>query len=935
MATDASQQATRNAGPTSRPRDRRDGIGRSGPWLSSQRVTLPAAVDGHVDRPSLLDRCDPVQRPFTAICAPAGFGKTTLLAAVCRRARQRGHLVAWLNLDEGDDPFLLLSYLFLGFDRAGLALHGDPAGTGDDELGDRLAMLLGSIQDHGTCVLALDEVERLQSGESAALLNRIMRYAPGNLHFALAYREQPRPLEVAPRFLAGRGLVVTADELRFAKPDIARFLGTRPPRRDVAELADASRGWPLALRLMRDFAGGPKTPVATTSLAANWIETRLFRGVPTADRELIEGAALFRRPDADFLDAVLGAGTARRLKAMPVLAGLLGGDGGGDLDIHPLIRGYCATKLSRDLPQRFRDLHTRAAGVFGQRGDVAAGIRHALAAGDPGLAGAMLENAGGIRFWLRWGTRRTRDAVDLLPEETLKRFPRLVLARCALLAASGRLDEADRVYAEACARTDGMRSDREGGSDRDLRVDDLIFRGLRAFVGCRSAGDPEVQDIVKTCAEIADYPGLHSQGKAALKFGLSVARYRRGDFGTAERWAVRTRQDDGRYLWMHANLLQGATAFAQGRSRDAARFYKSIRAAKGDLRGDARPTFAFAFAHAALSAELDLERGARAGAPRGLASMEELAAQGAYLDAYVATADTAAELSLRFEGPTAALDGLERALDFANRTGRPALQQCLAALHAEMLVRAGHLDRADAFWGSERLPRDVDDCVDRERLGWREAEYICRARLQLLAARREFAAGEQLAAAFIRAADAGGLARSLSWALAFAVALAQGAGRPGPARAHLLRYVRLYARTGYARALIRQRGAWRLLREMDPKELPGELRSARTSLLQVLDENSAPGRSSPASAPSPEPQPARPDFSSRELAILSRLDTARDKEIAAELALSESGVRYHVRNIFRKLGVSDRHAAAQCGREFVPPPPPDTGVINDHSAALV
>lgn len=887
--------------------------GSPAPWLSLHRVELPEPVEGYVDRPALMAHCDPVRRRLTAVSAPAGFGKTTLLAAGCRQARQRGHLVAWLCLDERDDPSALLSYLALSFVKAGLDIRGESNDEGADGIGCRLAWLLRGIRDHGAkCVLVLDDLHRLATEQSVDLLNRVILSAPPNLCLALAYREQPRRLAVAPWILHGQGLVLTVEELRFTRPEIARFFDTKLSREELAWMAEVSGGWPFALRLERNLSRGATTPAFAKSLAANWIETKLLRGLAPEDRNLIAGAAIFRRADEELLDGVLGPGSSRRLAALPALRGLVGVSDGAEprtLDVHPLVRVYCADKLARETPERLRALHVEAARVLGRRGDVVDAMRHANEGGDPSLAATILEDAGAIRFWLRHGMRRTRDADSLLPD-VLERFPRLALARAALLTASGRLAEADRVYAAACARTDGMRRDREGGSDRAIEVDNQIFKGLRALFGCRSVGDPEVRAAMAACRRLADHPGLDRRSRAALRFGLSVLDYQAGEFESSLAWAHQIRDDDGRYLWMYASLQFGATAFARGASRQAAETYRNItNGSKDGVLYDTGP----AFAHEALIAELELETNGTVQRPDKAAPFEELARKGAWLDIYVATAESAAELGLRQRGPLGALGELERALDFARRTGRPALRQCLGALCVEMLALAGRLDRADEIWTAEGLPETVEGFLDRRALGWRERECICRGRLQLLLARRDFAAGEALAQAFIDAADAGGLRRSLSWALAMAMALAHAAGNTALARERTLEYLRLHAQTGYARALIRQRRqGLPLLEQLDGAGLKPTLGSARTSLLRALrsvEESSW----SPAPA-TPEDSPIR--LSRRELEIVHRLDKAQDSEIAQALRLSESGVRYHVGNIFRKLGVNDRNAAAQRAREL-------------------
>ena len=66
---------------------------------------------------------------------------------------------------------------------------------------------------------------------------------------------------------------------------------------------------------------------------------------------------------------------------------------------------------------------------------------------------------------------------------------------------------------------------------------------------------------------------------------------------------------------------------------------------------------------------------------------------------------------------------------------------------------------------------------------------------------------------------------------------------------------------------------------------------------------------------SSDSDPAVPQFSIREQAILEKLGTHQDKEIAQSLSLTVHGVRYHIRNIFRKLEVSNREEAVRRARD--------------------
>ena len=199
-----------------------------------------------------------------------------------------------------------------------------PDPQADSQAEYRIELLLRALARHGApCVLALDEVERLRSSEAAAAINALLHRGPDNLHVGMAFREQPPGLELAMFALEGREAAVTAGDLRFSKPDIARFFDEALSRRELDRAVADSAGWPLALRIHRN-ARRSAEPGDADRTVAEWIETRLWRGVPAADRAFALDAALFDGLDPELIDEVRGeAGSAMRIAAMDAFAGLL------------------------------------------------------------------------------------------------------------------------------------------------------------------------------------------------------------------------------------------------------------------------------------------------------------------------------------------------------------------------------------------------------------------------------------------------------------------------------------------------------------------------------------------------------------------------------------------------------------------------------------
>ena len=161
------------------------------PWLLRQKITLPAPVAGYLHRAQLVENALPTHRRVTVLKAPAGFGKTTLLAECCRSLGEVGVQTAWISLDERDVPSVLDMYVAFACRTAGLDIDDIPmAGHASSTAPwNGIALVARAVEALGSpFVLALDELDRLRNPASVALLEFLLRRGPPNLHMAMTCR---------------------------------------------------------------------------------------------------------------------------------------------------------------------------------------------------------------------------------------------------------------------------------------------------------------------------------------------------------------------------------------------------------------------------------------------------------------------------------------------------------------------------------------------------------------------------------------------------------------------------------------------------------------------------------------------------------------------------------------------------------------------------
>ena len=891
---------------TSSPWNDRDAQGLPGqlPWLSKEKVTVPDRVSHYVHRPRLLDRILPTTRRATVLLSPGGFGKTVLLAESCRGLKDVGVVVAWLTLDARDARETLDAYLPFAFQTAGLDVLGAVGGQdgGGASLEHRTALLARAVEQHGApCVLVLDELEQLVDPASLALLNQLLNQGPPNLHLAIACREIPPLFDVAAQVFAGRAEMLTADDLRFSEQDIARFFGPGVARRDIASLSEESRGWAIAVRILRNErrGGADATAEDVRRAADSWVESRLWRGLSRSDRDLLLDVGLFERIEAGLVNEVLETPDAkRRVQAIPALDGLLDSVGGADADairLHPLIREHCARRRASETPDRFRRIHGRISRALARRGETVDALRHAHEAGDVALVGSIMDGVGGVSLWHREGLVRLQAADRFVTREVMDRFPRTALAHCIVLLLTGRLDEARRMYRSLNAKRPGVAGDAID-EDFDHNVDDAVVHGMLCLYGCERLGSASMEAIVAERERFTEMDEVDPFIRAGFEHGLGIAHNLRAEFDRAGERADRAERclPDSPYLGALVDLVRGQVAMARGRTVAATDCYaRSLAAARASFLRDP----GVAAIGETLMSELNLERNRIAGVRNGHRFPKALLTTGTPLATYAAAAGVALDLTLERDGIDAALAAVEAMLDHARTADLPAVVRYLTAERVSLLVIKGRIGDATRAWRDDGLPEETWECLDLKGQSWRELEAIACARLRLQIASGRFEAGRAFLFEATSVTAERELCRTRMRMLALGIALACEAGSPAEAERHLVQFVRLFDTSDYVRPLVRERrSCWPAIEGLLADRAGSPESGAAERLLDMLRGSE---------------QPAPPSLSPRELAVLRRLEASSDNEIAAALQLTKAGVRYHVGNLFAKLGVRDRWNAVR------------------------
>ena len=508
--------------------------------LVSTKLHPPPVRELTIPRERLLERLrSGSDRRLTLVAGPAGFGKTTLLAA-WRGADTERRPVAWLTLDEGDnDPVVLWTHAIEALYRASPALARPAPAVVAPVVDVVLPRLVNELDGQGEMTLILDDFHRLSSAPSRASVGWFVDHAPPWFQLVLASRTEPT-LPVAALRAHGELLELRADDLRFTSAEADAFLNGRLglglTTEDVEALAGKTEGWPAGLYLAGlslQHAGDRHTFVSrfggSNRHVVDFLVTEVLEAHDPPAQALMLRASVLERLSGPLCDAVLeqegSAAVLDRLSRSNLFLVPLD-DEGRWYRFHHLFAQLLRVELERREPGTAPVLHRRAYSWHRDHGTADEAIRHAMA------AGAYAEAAGLIQgLWISYANTCRYDTVlawlRRLPGEILSGDVQLLLVQAWVLSLSARREEAARAIGAAERLGDlstGPLPDGFSSAEASLTM-------LRA---CFPWGDIGAQ--LENGRRVAELEGPGSPWRPLACWAAGVGFYFRGKPDEADRW---------------------------------------------------------------------------------------------------------------------------------------------------------------------------------------------------------------------------------------------------------------------------------------------------------------------------------------------------------------------------------------------------------------
>ncbi len=852
--------------------------------------------------------------PVVLAAAPAGYGKSTLMARWHAQLSERGIPCAWLSLDENDDDKIrFMRHLLAALYRAGVqggqaveaSLSAD-AGAVTTSLLEMLAADLARVPQR--LVLFLDDLHLVQEPEVIEIVDWLMSYAPRTVQQIIGTRET-RGLRLSGLRLRGQLLELDLQQLQFDAAETSQFyrnrLGQELSTAELQRLLTKTEGWPAALELVA---------LALTGLSEHAAFIERFAG---DDRSVVDylGEAVLARMDErtsafvyrmslfDRFSAPLAAAVGDVEDAERLLDALRVGNlflipldqRGSWVRFHHLVGEFFRERYLRAMPEQAKECLVRGARWMQASGYIEEAINcliRAQAWEEATLRAAesveeLVFRRGYHQTILRW--------MNALPEAHVDRYPVIRIQYAFALAFNPRHPG----YEAQIFRLQQLLQALEGQPHRDARMTDELRCAVDLLTAMNAGLRDEGERGGKLAAQwLARWPNESLRRKGVMGNVLSFGYKTGGEISRGLEVIAETRrwleQGEGYYALAWTAFLEGVLLLKCG-SYDRARMActDGLALVERELQGH-RPQASML--HALLAGvfyEFDEIDQAVEHVELAMSGVDD-----GHADAVIVAYLTQARLQRLRQDEESAIAILRMGQELGEQRALPRITLSLAAEECAGLARAGRYEEAwvvAARFGFDELPAGGGASeLSADKALRAAARYLLlqspKPVIQQLDAALESCQRRELHHRCVELLLIRARARKQMGDWARAMQDVQDALTIGAQR----QYLRVFLDEG------RELGALleRLEGEKQHSSQTGPLiRRLRQSL------RSTDGRERQTAVPNEQ-------LTRREISILKRLESdLSNKEIAEAIFVSEGTLKWHLHNVYGKLNVKNRAGA--------------------------
>jgi LuxR family maltose regulon positive regulatory protein len=437
--------------------------------LLETKLTAPLIRPGAVGKADVIARLCAAGEPFATVVAPAGYGKTTLLAGW---AEADPRPFAWVALDgRDDDAVVFLRYIAAAIHRVEPlpsdvfdALSG-PGGTARATRVARVGVALAAVER--PLVLVLDDLHTVGNPLCLDMMAELFQYVPAGSSIAVASREQPA-LPLARWRAQGRVQELGVADLRLDEQEARLLLGAAGvelEEGELSELTERTEGWPAGLYLaalsIKTGATGATSVGAFSGddrFVSEYFRLELISSLPAAEAQFLMHTSILERMSGGLCDVVLDTTmSAQALETLERANGFLVPlDRRGEwYRYHHLFGQLLRTELERSEPDLVTALNARAMAWCIANDLPEEAIAYGQAAGETGTVAGLVDalllaayydgRMETAERWLSW-----------FGEDELAQYPALAVYGAWFRALTGRPDDAERWLALADGATSAI-----------------------------------------------------------------------------------------------------------------------------------------------------------------------------------------------------------------------------------------------------------------------------------------------------------------------------------------------------------------------------------------------------------------------------------------------------------------------------------------------
>lgn len=903
--------------------------------ILATKLIPPSQRTGLVKRERLL-ACvaQIVNQRLCLVSAPAGYGKTTMLARAFAALSSQGCHAGWLSLEHDDNDLArLLCYVIeagkkaqLSFGSATATLLTARAGLPSEILKTSLINELAAIKSD--FFLFLDDYHLIDSAEVKDFITALLLAPLPHIHLLIGTRS-PNALPVGRLRASGQVQELEANDLVFSEEEIAEFFSevaqARLPSSSVVSIRERTEGWIASLQMiaiaMRGAANVDALLQAFTGeqrSISSFLSEEVFKRQPPEIQEFLLGTSILKRFNCGLCNAVLRRTDSRHLLDRVESANLFIFSLGSDRNwyrYHHLFSEFLRKILADQHPEQLLEYHRRACVWLTANDFASEAIEHALASDDLTAAAELLDRSSPMLF-ASGQTSSLQTHSRRLPGELLSTLPQLQLELAWDHEIHWQFDQARAVLKNvrrSLSQHQTSSSDTSATRDWEFLQTKLAHRELMLAMFT-----DDYESALQLC-----HRWQSSNSSDDLFMAASV--------GTSTMMCNRERYECSgtpqiaealRKLFVDAAALYGTifhdtataeTLFMRGELADAQYIYRRALAHAEEMHGVGSK---LACMPAMMLAEAHYECGLTDEAAALLARYRQASVEFGFVDSAIARFITEARLARTRHDTTAMDSALEAGFHIAAKYGFRRLHAHLLAESVRYLVEGGNardaarLLKADPYqdwcqpWtpGSKATTTAELFATAYARV-WGETDRVGDA----VSLMRKW---------FVFTRDHHCRRSAVRLGVLLAKMCARAGDRPA-ARRYLLETLKLAEPGGFIRSFVDEGPiVSQLLIELSKSShealsvSPRYVQSILARCQAISQAKEAPTAAPPAEASRMEP------LSAREIEILRlTAENLENKEIAEHLGLTESTVRWYWKRIFSKLRVHRRFHAVKVARQ--------------------